>query len=212
MAPVVIDYPGPMLGEPLPLELANTRYLARGHARDGLDSVELLGAWLARVRSRLSTPPSDEDLLTIGDAQLALVRDLRHCVRGLAEAIVDHRGADAEVVDRLNHHVRAVPRWAELRWDERDEHPRAQACTNAAPVAASVGEIAAAAVELFAGPSGADIRQCGAPNCILYFVKDHARREWCSAACGNRVRAARHYRRRRQEHGRSEAAEARVVP
>jgi len=29
-------------------------------------------------------------------------------------------------------------------------------------------------------------------------VKNHPRREWCSAACGNRVRAARHYRRHRK--------------
>nr|WP_137969774.1 CGNR zinc finger domain-containing protein [Streptomyces antimycoticus] len=33
------------------------------------------------------------------------------------------------------------------------------------------------------------------PNCLLFFVKHHARREWCSPACGNRVRVARHYRR-----------------
>src|SRR2546429_545268 len=34
-------------------------------------------------------------------------------------------------------------------------------------------------------------------GCVLYFVKDHPRREWCSAACGNRARAARHYSRHR---------------
>ncbi|MEU1601426.1 CGNR zinc finger domain-containing protein [Streptomyces sp. NPDC005708] len=39
------------------------------------------------------------------------------------------------------------------------------------------------------------MRPCLAPNCLLFFVKNHARREWCSPACGNRVRVARHYRR-----------------
>ena len=34
-----------------------------------------------------------------------------------------------------------------------------------------------------------------APGCVLYFIKDHPRREWCSTACGNRARAARHYAR-----------------
>ena len=33
--------------------------------------------------------------------------------------------------------------------------------------------------------------------CVQYFVKDHPRREWCSAACGNRARVARHYTKRR---------------
>ncbi|MET9049418.1 CGNR zinc finger domain-containing protein, partial [Streptomyces sp. NPDC004362] len=34
-----------------------------------------------------------------------------------------------------------------------------------------------------------------APNCLLFFVKNHARREWCSPTCGNRMRVARHHRR-----------------
>ncbi|WP_433236869.1 CGNR zinc finger domain-containing protein [Streptosporangium sp. CA-135522] len=43
------------------------------------------------------------------------------------------------------------------------------------------------------GSVEADLRACHAPGCVLFFVKDHHRREWCSAACGNRARAARHY-------------------
>ena len=34
------------------------------------------------------------------------------------------------------------------------------------------------------------VRACYAPGCVLYFMKTHPRREWCSVACGNRVRAA----------------------
>jgi predicted RNA-binding Zn ribbon-like protein len=30
---------------------------------------------------------------------------------------------------------------------------------------------------------------------VLVFLKQHPRREWCSAACGNRARQAGHYRR-----------------
>jgi hypothetical protein len=46
-------------------------------------------------------------------------------------------------------------------------------------------------------PDSPRLRACQAPGCVLYFVKDHPRREWCSTACGNRARAARHYRRHR---------------
>jgi predicted RNA-binding Zn ribbon-like protein len=42
-----------------------------------------------------------------------------------------------------------------------------------------------------------DLRACGAPGCVLMFVKDHPRREWCSVACGNRARQARLTARRR---------------
>ena len=54
-----------------------------------------------------------------------------------------------------------------------------------------------AAVRLFTGPERESLRACHAPGCVLYFVKSHPRREWCSVACGNRVRAARHYQRAR---------------
>ena len=40
-----------------------------------------------------------------------------------------------------------------------------------------------------------ELRVCGAPGCVLMFARDHTRREWCSNACGNRARQARHYRR-----------------
>ncbi len=39
------------------------------------------------------------------------------------------------------------------------------------------------------------LQACGAPGCVLFFVRNHPRQEWCSTTCGNRVRAARHYRR-----------------
>jgi predicted RNA-binding Zn ribbon-like protein len=53
------------------------------------------------------------------------------------------------------------------------------------------------AIDLLTGPHRQDLRACGAPGCVLLFLKDHPRREWCSAACGNRARQARHYARTR---------------
>jgi predicted RNA-binding Zn ribbon-like protein len=58
-----------------------------------------------------------------------------------------------------------------------------------------VAALAASAVDLFSSAEAAALRACLAPGCVLYFIKDHPRREWCSAACGNRARAARHYAR-----------------
>ena len=42
-------------------------------------------------------------------------------------------------------------------------------------------------------------RATHAPGCVLYFVQDHPRREWCSTACGNRARVARHYDRHHRQ-------------
>jgi predicted RNA-binding Zn ribbon-like protein len=198
MAPTVVDTGAPMLGEPLPLELANTAYAVRGRPQDGLRTPEQLVAWLARVRSRLATPLADQDLHAVDAAQLTLVRDLRDCIRALAKAAVDDLEPEAVIVDRLNRHARAAPRWTELRW--HDDHPHAQTCSSAAPVIAAISEIAQASVELFASPQRTRLRTCQAPGCVLYFLKDHPRRQWCSVGCGNRVRAARHYQRTTAQH------------
>jgi predicted RNA-binding Zn ribbon-like protein len=196
MAHAATDYDAPMLGEPLPLELANTTHAVRGRLRDGLQTTEHLVAWLTRVRSRLQIPLSDEDLRAVDDAQLTLARDLRDCLRELARAATDGLETQAELIDRLNRHARAAPRWRELRWDD---HPHTETCSEAPAINAAIGEIAEAGVDLFSSSERASIQPCRAPGCVLYFLRDHPRREWCSIGCGNRVRAARHYERRRNQ-------------
>ncbi len=62
-----------------------------------------------------------------------------------------------------------------------------------------IAALAADAIELLTGPHRDDLRACQAPGCVLMFLKRHPRREWCSNACGNRARQARHYRRSRGE-------------
>jgi len=69
---------------------------------------------------------------------------------------------------------------------------------NAAPgstVEDAMAAIATAATAVLLGPDAARLRACHGPRCVLYFTQDHPRRQWCSSACGNRARAARHYRR-----------------
>jgi len=63
------------------------------------------------------------------------------------------------------------------------------------PVTAGLAHVAEDAIGLLGDDEAAKLRACPAPTCVLYFVKTHPRREWCSVACGNRVRAARHYQR-----------------
>lgn len=185
----------PILGEPLPLELANTTYAERGRLRDGLHTAQHLTAWLRDIRARLRTPLTDADLLAVNDTHLAMARDLRDSIRQLAQAAAQDSRPDSAPLDALNRGARTAPRWQELRWANQ---PHAKLRSNADPLTAALSEIAEAAVELFAGPQHTDVRTCGAPGCVLYFLKNHPRREWCSPGCGNRVRAARHYQRTRR--------------
>lgn len=56
---------------------------------------------------------------------------------------------------------------------------------------------ARAAIEFLAGPERERLRACAAPRRVRYFLKEHGLQEWCKPSCGNRARAARHYRRQR---------------
>jgi predicted RNA-binding Zn ribbon-like protein len=188
---------GPVLGEPWPVELMNTLWADRGGVHDTLDDPEQAGAWLSRVASALGWPSAlspdvDPDVLR-------RLRALRDAVRRLAaEATADDRTAwsspvgVAEAVRVLNAAAAAAPTWTEL---DRVADGRLVRVTRSAasPALAVVGLLAEQATGLLTGPE--DLRACRAPGCVLYFVKAHPRREWCSAGCGNRARVARHYRR-----------------
>jgi predicted RNA-binding Zn ribbon-like protein len=51
--------------------------------------------------------------------------------------------------------------------------------------------VARSAIELADRREGA-LRVCEAPSCGMLFLQEHPRQVWCSQACGNRARVARH--------------------
>ncbi|MFZ2178424.1 MAG: CGNR zinc finger domain-containing protein [Rhodococcus sp. (in: high G+C Gram-positive bacteria)] len=182
------EHPGgaPLLGEPLPIELINTTYAVRGRPQEGLCTPEQLATWLRDVKFE-----TDD----VTDSDLAAARELRDATRAIASATVHGEVPDQEAVATLNRYAESPPRWRELR-TEPEFH--SVSCTSGTPVAAALAAIAADAVDLFGGPLRHKLRACGGPGCVLYFIKDRPRREWCSHGCGNRGRAARHYARTRQ--------------
>lgn len=177
----------PLVGEPLALDLVNTR--ARrpdGGELDLLETSEAFEAWLDAQRDRL-TPPS-------GAVDLDAVRDLREHV---ASAVDDaRRGAQppARSLRALTAAQRAAPAYRRLRWDGTAVTARPE--RDGSPTGRLLAELAESASELLADPAVRTIRQCEAPDCRLLFLPAHPRRRWCSpASCGNRVRVARYYRR-----------------
>ena len=198
--------PGPVLGEPLPVELMNTVWADRHGRHDAIADAAGAATWLSTVAGvDLSVGPdgAGNDF----DPRLATrLRRLRDALRRLAaDATDDPRPAAASAVpDRalalqiLNDTSRSATFWPELSWAEGGE-PDAAAHSKQQPAEVAVARLAAAAIELFAGPDRLELRSCTAPGCVLYFVRDHPRREWCSNLCGNRARAARHYRRHKDD-------------
>jgi predicted RNA-binding Zn ribbon-like protein len=183
--------------EPVPVRLMNTIWADRRGVNDALVDVDDLRSWLAAVGEATSSLPAGGRLVR---ADVTAFRAVRDGLRRLAALITeDTRAAAAtqtdveQAVASVNDAVTSGSSWPQLSLS-RGRLQRQSAGT-ATPAMRSLSTIAAEAVELFTGEGRVRLRACYAPGCVLYFVKDHPRREWCSTACGNRARAARHYRR-----------------
>jgi predicted RNA-binding Zn ribbon-like protein len=203
-----MDTSAPLLGEPLPVELMNTIWADRDGVHDALREPAETAAWLRAIAPRLDLPvaPDLSALIPRDLDQLAQrLRTLRNALRRLAaEATNDPRPAAASATHELddalaavNEAAGAVPRWSALTWTP-GERPERQTRTSGPATAAALSAIAEEAIAMFGQDKPLELRACQAPGCVLYFLKDHPRREWCSPTCGNRARAARHYQRHRR--------------
>ncbi|MFJ5293009.1 CGNR zinc finger domain-containing protein [Streptomyces sp. NPDC088348] len=201
------DTNAPLLGEPLPVELMNTIWADRDGVHDALRDPEGTRAWLHAVSSRIDLMTPDAlDTLTTSDLDSLGGRlvGLRDALRRLAaEATEDPRRAAASDIRELEAAVTALnraagdtPHWSALSW-KPDQEPSRHVRTGGQTASAAVSAIAEDAITLFSQGTRQHLRACLAPGCVLYFLKNHPRREWCSAGCGNRARSARHYQRHR---------------
>ena len=105
---------------------------------------------------------------------------------------------DAVALEEINHASARAPRSPVAKWRPDADPVAATDYHGASRADLVIGALAADAIDLLTSPRRHDLRACGAPGCILMFLKDHPRREWCSNTCGNRARQARHYQRARR--------------
>jgi predicted RNA-binding Zn ribbon-like protein len=141
-----------------------------------------------------------EELARTDDRDRELFLELRGAIRGIAGDLAAGRNPATESVESLNRASALAPASPALKItpegalakSARSEHPAASAALSA---------LAGDAVDLFSGERRALLRECKAPGCYLFFLKDHPRREWCTPACGMRVRASRAYYKRTHAEG-----------
>jgi predicted RNA-binding Zn ribbon-like protein len=186
-------------GEPAPVRMMNTIWADTTGVHDDLTTPAALRNWVALV--------NDQDADALDDPgldELAEARALRDSLRRLAAfGTDDPRPAAQSPVDTVDEAVAAVNEAVAHRphtqLTVRDGQLRRDNPPHASPTRTALAELAHNAIDLLTGPTAAKLRACQAPGCVLYFVKTHPRREWCSEACGNRTRAARHYQRIRNQ-------------
>ncbi|GGP54825.1 CGNR zinc finger domain-containing protein [Saccharothrix coeruleofusca] len=171
--------PRPLIGEPLALDLLNTRWIAGG-AHDLLETADGLRTWL-RSAGLAERCRADEATLTAvlrtRDA-LAAAIDPPHSTAALDE-VLGHGRIRLRVVDR-----RPVE---EVEVDDPAWLP---------------GWLAARDYVDLLRRAADRVRACANPACVLHFfdVSKNGSRRWCSmAGCGNRAKANRHYARHRDD-------------
>jgi predicted RNA-binding Zn ribbon-like protein len=185
-------------GEPAPVRLMNTIWADAAGVHDDLTTPDSLRDWLVAVDERdggALDEPSPEELAEARLLRDSLRRLAAFCTddsRAAAQSPVDSVDtAIATVNSAIAHrpHAQLVLREGRLYSD----HPVPDS-----PTRVVLAELAHDAIDMLTGPTAAKLRACHAPGCVVYFVRTHPRREWCSEACGNRARAARHYQRIRE--------------
>ncbi|MCM1968471.1 MULTISPECIES: CGNR zinc finger domain-containing protein [Streptomyces] len=174
--------PRPHIGEPLALDLLNTRWMRDGAVQDLLTDTDGLAIWLASNGLDHLCPADDTAL-----------RHLRQARDAIKAAVDGSPKEAAPLVDEVLAHGRIR---ATLTADGPGEVPefRSPAWGPAWLAARNYLTLLVTAPDR--------IRVCAHEACVLYFfdTSRNGTRRWHSmATCGNRAKASRHYARAKED-------------
>ncbi|WP_194202047.1 CGNR zinc finger domain-containing protein [Glycomyces albidus] len=188
------DVPDLYPSEPRAVRLMNTVWADKDGVHDALATTAQLERWTAQC----GLP----DTGRAGAADLDRARTLRGALRRLAAAAVadDRRSAvdTALSVETALADLNALMATCTPELLHGDEGFRHHWRSTAQGFERTLVDLAFEGADLLTGTSELPLRACYGPGCVLYFVRNHPRREWCSSGCGNRARVARHYQRHKQ--------------
>ncbi|MEU6376552.1 CGNR zinc finger domain-containing protein [Streptomyces sp. NPDC046909] len=170
--------PRPLTGEPLALDLLNTRWMRDGVLQDLLTGTDGLAVWLAAnaLDGRFAADaPTLRHVLRARDALYAAVHE--NVTEGV-DAVLGHGRIRATLTAEG---PGETPEFKDPAWGP------------AWLAARDYLELLSVAPDR--------IRGCAHEACVLHFfdTSRNGTRRWCSmAACGNRAKASRHYARTRE--------------
>lgn len=182
----------PLIGDSPALDLANTFYAVRGNRREGLSTPRDLAAWAPLLAPQLKIELSSAQLSKARADEFALILDLRSAIRDIATALTGGKELKGTPIEVLNRAASSAPLYQVLMLGQ-DGSLATSYRSRSGAVQTLLSALAVDAIDLFSGERRHLLRDCTAPGCFLFFLKDHPRREWCTPACGTRVRAARAY-------------------
>lgn len=167
--------PRPHLGEPLALDLLNTRWIEHG-PQDLLTDVTGLRIWLASAGLTDRATADEATLNAVLAARTAIYDVVVHASPAGLNDVLDHGRVRRALTPSGPADLVDVPEPAWL--------PGWLAADNLLELVRTAPD---------------RIRQCAHPQCVLFFYdtsKNGTRRWHSMATCGNRTKAARHYARK----------------
>lgn len=178
--------------EPLAVEFTSSWHFESGALLDEIETQEGLANWIDAYRFRLGM--SSGERISISDEDVHVALRVRSAVRDLLDALVDQTSPPpgsldlvTKVAARLDDTTVAWPAAGpHLVWP--DDTPT---------IDKALTQVCASAVRLITSPRRELLRRCPAPSCVLFFSALRKTQRWCSPACGNRARVARHSARAR---------------
>jgi predicted RNA-binding Zn ribbon-like protein len=181
---------------PLAVDVADTvRVVGSGTVELLADEADL-SDWISHEVERFPLADSAQ-------GQLETFRGLRDAVREALLAHADRRQPPARAVSEINHASARCPTYPKISAGGRIE----VVVANHDPYDAFRALVARSTIEVISGPGRGALAVCRAPSCGMPFLRQHGRQRWCSDACGNRARVARHTARAaRDETSRNEEA------
>lgn len=174
-----------MTGEPLGLDLLNTRWVNRGRTLDLLADLAGLRQW--QLEAALAEPAHPVTPVALQAVLLARDAIQRH--------IQDPTSPDACIA------LNDVLAWGHTEQAITPDGPSTTTHVDDAEQSAA-WHAAANYVDLITRDRGR-VRKCARAGCGLYFLdtSPRATRRWCSMElCGNRAKASRHYARAKRPH------------
>lgn len=187
------------------LDFINTQMIVNGEPVDALESCDDLVSWL--VQANLVTTTQAEVARAELDhkesiALLEQTKAFRATLRELVARIVARKPIPVAMIDLINQLLSQRPGYPQVVRRKRGFDQRFYSvATTAHNLLVALAEVAS---DLLCRADFALIKKCGNPACILYFydtTKNHTR-NWCSMqVCGNRMKVAAHYQRKRSQSG-----------
>lgn len=182
--------PSPGAEAHVSIALANSVIRTGNDVQDALNSPESTTDWLIA-----------RGLVSDGSALQSYCQNrlvgLRHHLQAALSAYVSGEELAPSTLEEINSALVAAPHSPLLRFNPESGFFRELAHPTTELVEHAMSAIAEDLAALLTGDEAAQLARCEAEPCERFFLRTHGRRQWCSTRCGDRVRAARAYARKR---------------